>query len=167
MRIFKVLIVFFALSVMLTGCKKPVKTDGTTDAAIGYQDIPLSERSLEDFLEIPAELKYVFQTVYFDYNKHNIRSSEAAKLSSIAEWMNDNSSKHLLVEGHCDERGSNEYNLALGEQRSLGIRRYLIDLGVESSRLHTISYGEERPASYGSGEATWSKNRRAEFLISK
>ena len=112
-------------------------------------------------------LRYIFQTVYFDYNKYNIKTSEAPKLSSIADWMRENPSKHLLMEGHCDERGSNEYNLALGEQRSLSVRRYLISLGIEAERLHTVSYGEERPVAYGHDEESWSQNRRSEFLISK
>ena len=165
MKIYKALLVVCMLSIALTGCKKPVKTD-TTDAAIGYQDVPLYEYSLEDFVEPPAELEYIFQTVYFDYNKYNIKTSEAPKLSSIADWMRENPSKHLLMEGHCDERGSNEYNLALGEQRSLSVRRYLISLGIEAERLHTVSYGEERPVAYGHDEESWSQNRRSEFLIS-
>ena len=166
MRFFKSFLLVLICCVLVVGCKKPVRRDGE-DAAVGYQDIPLTEFSLEDFEEPPAELEYLFRNVYFDYNKYNIKPSEAPILTEIADWLSNNSSKHLLVEGHCDERGSNEYNLALGEQRSLSVRRYLINLGIEASRLHTVSYGEERPAEYGQSEDVWSKNRRSEFLISK
>ena len=72
----------------------------------------------------------------------------------------------VLIEGHCDERGTDEYNLALGERRALAVRRYLVALGISADRLHTISYGEEKPAVLGSDEAAWSKNRRAEFKVS-
>ena len=165
MKAYKFFIILIALSFIFTGCKKPIR--GTDDAAIGYQDVPLYEYSLEDFVEPPAELDYVFRTVYFDYNKYNIKTSEAPILNGIAEWMRNNTSKHLLIEGHCDERGSNEYNYSLGEQRALSVRRYLINLGVDAQRLHTVSYGEERPVAFGHDESSWNKNRRAEFLISK
>ncbi len=81
--------------------------------------------------------------------------------------MNRNPTRLLLVEGHCDERGTNEYNLALGERRALSVRRYLVALGIGSDRLHTLSYGEEKPLDPGHTEESWAKNRRAEFKVSQ
>jgi peptidoglycan-associated lipoprotein len=77
----------------------------------------------------------------------------------------NNSQEKIVIEGHCDERGTAEYNIALGERRAKSVKRYLINLGVDSSQLSTISYGEERPADPGHNEAAWAKNRRAEFVI--
>jgi peptidoglycan-associated lipoprotein len=165
MKMWKVMVLAVVAVIAVSGCKKPIKK-GDAGAASGYQDVPLTEYSLEDFSKPSAELEYVFQNVHFDYNKYDIKSSEAPILEGIAKWMNDNSAKHVLVEGHCDERGSNEYNMALGEQRALSVRHYLISLGIEAEKLHTVSYGEERPADAGHDEAAWAKNRRAEFLIS-
>jgi peptidoglycan-associated lipoprotein len=80
--------------------------------------------------------------------------------------MKNNPEKHVLTEGHCDERGSNEYNLALGEQRALGVRQFLTDQGIEASKVQTISYGEEKPLASGQDESAWKQTRRAHFLIS-
>ncbi|MCK5707401.1 MAG: peptidoglycan-associated lipoprotein Pal [Candidatus Aureabacteria bacterium] len=168
MKIFKMFAILLACSVVFTGCKKSAKKDATaTDATLGYKDIPLTEISLENFEEPSEELAFIFRSIHFDYNKYNIKSSDASILNDIAGWMRENPSKLLLIEGHCDERGSNEYNLALGEQRSLSVRRYLISLGLDPARLHTVSYGEERPIAFSQNEESWNKNRRAEFLISK
>jgi len=104
-------------------------------------------------------------TIYFDYDEANLRSDAKSGLKSNAEFMKSNSASAVLIEGNCDERGSEEYNLALGMRRAEAAKRYLVDLGIESSRLSTISYGEERPAASGSGESAWAKNRRDDFKI--
>ncbi len=166
MKFYKLICVMIAAGLLFTGCKKPIKK-GIDDAAIGYQDVALYEYSLEDFTTPPEELQFIFRNVHFEYNKYNIMPSETPILQDIAAWMGDNSSTHLLVEGHCDERGSNEYNLALGEQRALSIRRYLIGLGIDAEKLHTVSYGEERPVAFGHDDASWQQNRRGEFLLSQ
>jgi peptidoglycan-associated lipoprotein len=87
-------------------------------------------------------------------------------LEGISAWMARHTDRQLLVEGHCDERGTDEYNLAIGERRALAVRRYLVALGVAADRVHTISYGEEKPADPASAESAWAKNRRAEFKVS-
>ena len=119
-----------------------------------------------EFVEPSAEDRGVFRTIYFDYDKSNIRPEFQPVLEGIAAWAARNPGRQLLVEGHCDERGTDEYNLALGERRALAVRRYLVALGVPADHMHTLSYGEEKAAVPGSDESAWSKNRRAEFKIS-
>jgi peptidoglycan-associated lipoprotein len=100
-------------------------------------------------------------SVYFDTDRYNIDSTDAAALSAQAQWLMQYSAKRATIEGHCDERGTREYNLALGERRANAAKNYLATLGVDPSRLTTVSFGKERPAAMGSDEASWSKNRRA------
>ena len=130
------------------------------------EDIPIKEAPAMEFVEPGVEDRAVLKPVYFDYDKSNILPQYQPVLEGIAAWMNARPDRNLLVEGHCDERGTDEYNLALGERRALAVRRYLVALGVAADRVHTISYGEEMPAVPGSTEAAWSKNRRAEFKVS-
>ncbi|MDP8263070.1 MAG: peptidoglycan-associated lipoprotein Pal [Candidatus Ancaeobacter aquaticus] len=146
----------------ITGCaKKKVTTD---KSAISPEDIPLSEINI-NFYEPKGVVE--FQDVHFDYNKSDIRNDSKAILKNIASWMKKNPEKHVMVEGHCDERGSKEYNLALGEYRALAVRRYISNWGVGANKIHTISYGEEYPADRGHDKKAWDKNRRAHFLISQ
>jgi peptidoglycan-associated lipoprotein len=130
------------------------------------EDIPIKESPAMEFVPPSPEDRDRFKPVYFDYDKSNIQPEYQPALEGIAKWLNLNADRQLLVEGHCDERGTDEYNLALGERRALSVRRYLVALGVASDRVHTISYGEEMPAVPGSTEAAWAKNRRAEFKVS-
>ncbi len=104
-------------------------------------------------------------TIYFDYNSFEITSEGKSLLQHNAEYLRQNPNLRALIEGHCDERGTEEYNQALGERRALSVREYLINQGISSSRIDIISYGELRPAVEGSGESAWSRNRRAEFKI--
>jgi peptidoglycan-associated lipoprotein len=104
-------------------------------------------------------------TIYFDFDQSNLRADAKNGLKANADFMKSNATASVLIEGNCDERGSEEYNLALGMRRAEAAKRYLVDLGVESSRLSTISYGEERPAASGSGESAWAKNRRDDFKV--
>jgi peptidoglycan-associated lipoprotein len=104
-----------------------------------------------------------FQTVYFDYDKSDIREDARAALRQNADKLNAGNLGVVTVEGHCDERGSTEYNLALGERRANAVKRYLVDLGVPSNNLRTVSFGEERPAVQGHDESAWKYNRRADF----
>jgi peptidoglycan-associated lipoprotein len=104
-------------------------------------------------------------TVYFDYDKSAIRASERAKVASVADYLKAHPEKTLIVEGHCDERGTDEYNRALGERRALSVREALISQGVSSDRITTTSWGKDRPAEIGHDEAAWSKNRRGAFVL--
>ena len=99
--------------------------------------------------------------IYFDTDRYNIDSEDVAALQGQAQWLMRYPNKRASIEGHSDERGTREYNLALGERRANAAKNYLISLGVDAGRLATVSYGKERPVALGSDEASWAKNRRA------
>jgi peptidoglycan-associated lipoprotein len=105
-----------------------------------------------------------FLPVYFDFDKSLIRPDQVDRLEANAAFMKNNAVK-VQIEGNCDERGTNEYNMALGERRATSAKKYLVNLGIDSSRLNTISYGEERPVNFGHDELSWSQNRRDDFVI--
>ena len=100
-------------------------------------------------------------TIYFDTDKYNVDSADAAALTTQAQWLMKYPAKKATIEGHADERGTREYNLALGERRATAAKNYLVSVGVDAARLSTVSYGKERPVALGSDEASWAKNRRA------
>ncbi|MFN5243883.1 MAG: peptidoglycan-associated lipoprotein Pal [Novosphingobium sp.] len=100
-------------------------------------------------------------TIYFDTDKFNVDSADQAALQAQATWLLKYPGKRATVEGHADERGTREYNLALGERRANAAKNFLVSLGVDASRLTTVSYGKERPVALGSDEESWAKNRRA------
>ena len=104
-------------------------------------------------------------TVYFDYDASELREDSRASLDARLPVLRANPAIRLMIAGHTDDRGSSEYNLALGQRRAASVRRYLIDRGIAESRLEIVSFGEERPAVSGGGEAAWAQNRRAEFEI--
>jgi len=104
-------------------------------------------------------------TVYFDFDKSIIKSSERSKIEAVADHLKAQPTHKVKVEGHCDERGTEGYNLSLGERRALAVRTYLVNLGISSDRVYTISFGEARPAVEGHTESAWSKNRRGEFIL--
>ncbi|MCO5114132.1 MAG: OmpA family protein [Bdellovibrionaceae bacterium] len=137
----------------------PLSQGGVLDAS-GMNDQALNPSAAgSDAGAIPG-----LYTVNFPYDGSNLTDDAKQKLASNAEWMNANPNVKVQVEGHCDERGSIEYNLALGERRAKAVKNYLVSLGVSSKQLVTISYGEERLLSYGDTEGDHSKNRRANFL---
>jgi peptidoglycan-associated lipoprotein len=105
------------------------------------------------------------QDIYFDFDKYDLRTDARATLDRKASFLNQNSSVRSQIEGHCDERGTNEYNLALGERRANAAKQYLTTAGISAGRLSAISYGEERPLDPGHNEAAWARNRRAHFVI--
>ena len=103
--------------------------------------------------------------VYFDFDKYDIRPDDAKTLDANAGWLKSNANNLVLIEGHCDERGTNEYNLALGERRAKATMNYLVSQGIQANRITIISYGKERPVCSEKSEACWQKNRRAHFLV--
>ncbi len=106
-----------------------------------------------------------FQPVYFALDSYSLPPNEIAKTDEVGRHLLATPNHVLIVEGHCDERGSNEYNLALGENRALAVRSYLVNMGIAADRIQTVSFGEEKPAVMGSGESAWSLNRRCEFAL--
>jgi peptidoglycan-associated lipoprotein len=103
-------------------------------------------------------------TVYFGFNEATLTDEARTALNNNAEYLRHHEGQRIQVEGHCDSRGSTEYNLALGERRAMAVRKYLVKLGVNPTRLEIISYGEERPVDPSQSEDAWSQNRRAEFM---
>lgn len=162
-----------AVALALSGCAKdrPVEepiiepdiVDETT--ALTGDDLPLTEQP-EDTIYVEP-ISTAFEDIHFEFDRYNILPADEPILGRIARWLEENERVGVLIEGHCDERGTNEYNMALGEQRALAARRYLVGLGIASERLSTISYGEERPLDPGSTEGAWALNRRAHFVVSE
>ncbi len=115
----------------------------------------------------PSEFKPItgVRTIYFDFDRADIRPNDAAVLDANADWLRVNPDRMVLIEGHCDERGTAEYNVALGERRALAAKAYLLARGIAETRLTVTSYGFERPLCREHTESCWSRNRRAEFLI--
>ncbi|HUG38365.1 MAG TPA: peptidoglycan-associated lipoprotein Pal [Candidatus Limnocylindrales bacterium] len=103
--------------------------------------------------------------IYFDFDRADIRPADAKILDDNAGWLKQNGNTLVLIEGHCDERGTNEYNLALGERRAKSTMNYLVSQGIQANRITIISYGEERPVCTEKTEACWAKNRHAHFLV--
>lgn len=114
-----------------------------------------------------AETGYQFASIYFDFDKSVIKDDAKATLDKHAQWMKYNTLATVVIEGNCDERGTAEYNLALGQRRADAAAKYLINMGVAKDRLKTVSYGKEKPVDPGHNEAAWSKNRRDDFVIKK
>jgi peptidoglycan-associated lipoprotein len=126
--------------------------------------IPLADNSLFDgMIKDPAAL--AAYTVHFAYDSAAVKSSEEANVQSVASALSSDTSTKLLIEGNCDERGTEEYNRSLGERRALALREALAKLGVDPSRVRTISYGKDKPADPGHDESAWAKNRRGDFIL--
>ncbi len=130
---------------------------------------PVMEEEKITVKELPPEekAKDVFRDVLFDFDKYDIRPDARPILDSVAAFLNENTDMNIIIEGHCDERGTNEYNLALGERRAKSTKNYLVSLGVAPSRIITITYGEEKPVCTQHNEACWQRNRRARFVVAK
>ncbi len=103
--------------------------------------------------------------VFFNFDKSDLKPEARATTEALAAWLNNYRATTITIEGHCDERGTREYNLALGERRASAVYDYLVALGVDPSRLSTISYGKERPGVLGSNDASWAQNRRGVFVV--
>lgn len=126
------------------------------------------EPVVQEAVAAKASEVVVLETVFFDFDKSDLRQDARDALSKNSEaLLKKIADAKVQIAGHCDERGSDEYNLALGDRRAKSVAKYLTTLGVSGDRISTISYGKEKPAVQGNNEAAWSKNRRAEFVIVK
>jgi peptidoglycan-associated lipoprotein len=123
----------------------------------------VSGARFEDTLQAVQGVK--FSPVYFAFDSYALPPTETSKIEQVARHLQQNTSHVVVVEGNCDERGSNEYNMSLGENRAQAVREYLIKLGISADRIQTRSFGEEKPAVQGTGEEVWRLNRRDEFAL--
>ena len=177
---FKGLVVALGVTaLMAAGCAKeevvkkdePVVQQQTVQKAEPLKVEPVKQPEppkMDEGAGAKASAAVALETVYFDFDKSDLRKDARDVLSKNAEaLLKQVAGAKIKVEGHCDERGSDEYNLALGDRRAKSVAKYLTSLGVKADRISTISFGKEKPAVQGSNEAAWSKNRRAEFVIVK
>ena len=172
---FSTVMLVFAAVLCLAGCKysKAAKGSGASgaDIADGSDIANSGSGSIEGIGEGKFEDLYTrctdvnFAPVYFQFDSTVIPQSELSKVDEVVSHLNSKSDRVVVVEGNCDERGSNEYNMTLGDERSIIIRNYLVQCGIGADRIQTRSYGEEKPAVDGHDESAWSKNRRGEFAI--
>lgn len=132
------------------------------DTEIAYAQ---EEGVAEKELSLAGMASTVLKDVLFDYDKYNIRPDARPALDAAASFMNEYRDVNVVIEGHCDERGTNEYNLALGERRARSTKTYLVSLGIASSRISIMTYGEEKPVCTSSDESCWQRNRRAHFVV--
>ena len=139
---------------------KPTETTPTVNVAGANEEPSLALNADSDSGKAGA-----LKTVYFDYNSASLRGDAKTALKDNAEFLKGNKSVEVQVEGHCDERGSVQYNIALGEKRAKAVKEYLTALGIASKRLTTISFGKERPVAFGHDEEAWGKNRRGNFVV--
>ena len=140
-----------------------IASDDDLDMGISESEI-LPERPTKGWAPVTG---LNFPTVYFSFDQSGVGTSQVKKLDAVASYMEKHKELGLIIEGSCDEKGSGEYNIGLGERRALSVRDYLEKLGIFASRLQTISYGSERPAVSEHSESAWSKNRRAELVPAK
>jgi peptidoglycan-associated lipoprotein len=154
----------FTLS--LTSCGSKKKDGSSDDATASIVDDAASDgQTLELNGDSDSMRAGALSTIYFGYNSSSLNSSTKSTLDSNASYLKENTNVEIQIEGHADERGGIQYNLALGERRAKSVKDYLVALGVESSRVSTVSYGKERPLEFGHDEAAWSKNRRGNFVV--
>lgn len=137
--------------------------DRAREAAIMEEE--LARRQERERLLQQAIKSSLFQDILFDYDSYIIKTENFPKLNDIANWLKKHKDIKIVVEGHCDERGTIEYNLVLGQKRAEAVKDYLVKLGIEEKRIKTISYGKEMPVDPGHTEEAWAKNRRAHFRI--
>jgi len=177
-HIVRVLATFIAITATLLsfyGCGPRVKEQAAKDQQEAQHAAvqPAQEPAPEAQVEVkpspgPEAVKadtIEFEDINFDFDRYDLKGRSRHTLTQIACLMFDQTELSLIIEGHCDERGSNEYNLALGEKRAKVAKDYLIEMGIEPHRISTLSYGEEMPLLMGHNEAAWSKNRRAHFEV--
>lgn len=139
-------------------------TSSQPDFVAGDSEPAIDRTDLLDLNRRAREQGWI-RDAFFSFNSPQLDGAARAALLSTAQWLLDNPDMNLLIEGHCDERGTQAYNLALGDRRAESARQYLVFLGIDPNRLRTISYGEERPFSLSSNEEAWAQNRRAHLVL--
>lgn len=151
------ILTLIAAAFLLVACSSTSETSPTAGGGVGDGSVaPGSQQDL---------VVNVGDRVFFELNSYNLTAQGQATLQSQTAWLQEYPDVSLVIEGHADERGTREYNLALGERRAVTVRNYLIASGVDPSRLITVSYGKERPAVVGSNESAWAQNRRGVSVV--
>ena len=153
------------VAVAMAGCHKPTATAAKPEADTVSTTPTPNPAGEEARNGLPDVKRLALATVYFDLDKSTLRQDAKDALRTNAGLLQGNAEVTVRLEGHCDERGSTQYNLALGERRGNAVKEYLTTLGIGASRLEVVSYGEERPVETGHDEAAWSKNRRVELAV--
>ncbi len=143
--------------------KEGLAAEGFEEAPLAAEDLGNEEARLATLDE--NSLRQILQPIYFAFDSSALSETALRTLERNAAWLRQHPDWKVRVEGHCDERGTSEYNLALGARRARRVKEQLVRLGISPERIETISYGEERPVDPGHDEAAWSKNRRAEFVL--
>ncbi|MDO9541732.1 MAG: OmpA family protein [Kiritimatiellia bacterium] len=165
-RLFSVAVLVLVCALCMTSCrarKGGRRAGDNVGGTVGTTDeYGLTSRP-EGQLNILTSVQY--DAVMFDYDSAQIQESERPKIEAVADYLNKNTGVGVILEGHCDERGSAEYNLALGERRALAARAYLIGLGIDGENIQTKSYGEEQPVNPGHDESAWRLNRKSDFVF--
>lgn len=168
LRLVSILCMLVLVAGAATGCKQKKKDDRANVSPVANGDNSENVRSTgpnrpETYGQVAESAVTSMAPVYFAYDSSELSSDARTTLGDNASWIRSNKDSLVIVEGHCDERGTEEYNQALGERRARAARDYLVALGATASNLQTISYGESQPAAFGSDESAWARNRRAEF----
>jgi len=138
-----------------------IKEEPEAERQARLRELEKAQRLAEEILAFESE------SIYFDFDKSDLKANAKANLKKKADWLRKNPPFSVRIAGNCDERGTQEYNLALGERRAYAAKKFLLALGISGDRIATISYGEENPADPGHNEKAWAKNRRNDFELSK
>ena len=158
----------FAAVALLSACETASTVGGTSGGSGGVSKAKPQVASAATVVPGSQEdlVVSVGDSIYFDFNKFSLRADARNVLERQAAWLKSNASVTFSIEGHCDERGTREFNLALGERRANSVKDYLVTLGINPVRIKTISYGKERPVAMGSNNAAWAQNRRGVTKVS-
>jgi len=159
-------VLLLSVALILSACAKKEAVPVIEEVEPVEEAAPPLEEMEEPVEPVVEEVEpLVLEDVFFDFDKYNIKKEYKAVLTKNAELLLGRPETKLLIEGHCDERGTNEYNLALGEKRAKAVLDFYVTYGIDAGRLSMISYGEERPFARGSNEEAWAKNRRAHMVV--
>jgi len=163
--------ILLVLVVVLSGCclfkgkqkPAPAETVAAPPAVVEQEPSPEVTSAELEALKKEAQAEGALMPIYFDFDKSNLKPDAKTNLDKTAAWLSKKPTVNIKIEGNCDERGTSEYNMALGERRANSAKEYLVKLGISAARLETISWGEEKPSCTEHNEACWSKNRRDDF----
>lgn len=169
-------VVIIGLGLLAAGCAKEKPMDQaqeTQPPQVTAQPAPAPGQPAEEMkpeapamTDLDAELRaFEDENIYFDFDRYNLKPEAVRVLDAKAAFLKAHPELRIQIEGHCDERGTSEYNLALGERRARSAQQYLVRVGIEQSRISAVSYGEERPFDPGHNEEAWAKNRRDHFVV--